>query len=335
VDLAGKEDAVALAERILTAMQKPFSIAGREVVASGSIGILMADPGYQTADQIMRDSDAAMYRAKEHGKSRYEIFDRKMFEQNLERLGLEEDLRHAIERDQLRVHYQPLVSLASGEIVGFEALLRWERRPGELVPPGTFLPIAEGTRLILQIGRWVLQQAVAQVAAWNARYGRRLSVSVNVAPRQFSEPDLPSQIDAVLAATGLPAELLRIECSEKIVLKGGAKVGELLRRLPGRVCIDDFGTGFSALSRLIELNVRSVKVDRSFTERLSETQEIVRALVALALQLKMEVMVEAVENADMRARLTDVGCQIAQGWLFAPALPPEKAETLLRDHIRY
>ncbi len=328
--LMSQDDAIVLAERISEAMRQPFAIGTHEVVPSGSIGILLSNPAYDTADQMMRDADAAMYRAKERGKARYEIFDRDIHKQNLERLEIENDLRYAIDRQQLRLHYQPILELGTGRIAGVEALLRWQRRPGELVMPNEFVRVAEETRIINRIGRWIFEEAVPTVAEWNRRFGTNLVLSVNVARPQFFQPDLPAFVRELLDRHGLPAEQLRIELSEKVLLKDPGVVSEALRRLPGKTCIDDFGTGLSSLSSLPDLHVQSIKIDRAFVVRLDQYNELVRAIAALAHSLGMEVLVEGVETAELRDRLRDLGCDLAQGYWYSRPLPPSEMETLLR-----
>jgi diguanylate cyclase (GGDEF)-like protein/PAS domain S-box-containing protein len=323
------EDAVGVAERIAHQLSVPVAIGTHEVVPSASIGILLSDPVYTSADQMLRDADAAMYRAKEGGKARYELFNRDIHKQNLERLEIETDLRYAVQREQLRLHYQPIVEIASGRIVGVEALLRWQRAPGRLLFPGDFLRVSEETRDINAIGRWVFDRAIAQVAAWNRRFAKTLSLSVNIARPQFFQPDLPDAVHEMLARHQLEAELLRFELSEKLLLKDPGVISTALRKLPGTKCIDDFGTGLSSLSQLPELNIQSIKIDRAFVNRIDDYKELVRAIAALAHNLSMEVMVEGVETEAMLERLRDLGCDLAQGYWFARPAPPEEMEALL------
>ncbi len=331
--LVSQDDAVTLAERISDSMRQPFALGSHEIVPSGSIGILLSNPAYDTADQMMRDADAAMYRAKERGKARYEIFDRDIHKQNMERLEIENDLRHAIDRKQLRLHYQPIIDLKTGKIAGVEALLRWQRRPNELVMPNEFVKVAEETRIINRIGRWIFEESVPVVADWNRRLGQSLVLSVNVARPQFFQLDLPQFVEELVTRSGLDPKHLRIELSEKVLLKDPGVVSEALRRLPGTTCIDDFGTGLSSLSTLPDLHVQSIKIDRAFVVRLDQYQELVRAIAALAHSLGMEVMVEGVEDESLRDRLRDLGCDLAQGYWYSRALPQDELEALLIKQI--
>jgi len=322
-------DAITIAERVADALRAPMAIGTHEVVPSASIGILLSDPAYHSADEMMRDADAAMYRAKERGKARYELFDRDIHTQHMARLQLETDLRYAIDREQLRLYYQPIVEIATGRIVSVEALLRWQRTPETLVLPGEFIRVAEETRLINRIGRWVLDGAIAQAAAWSARFGRPISVSVNIARPQFFQSDLPAFVQETLTRHGLPPEQLRIELSERVLQRDPAAISAALRALPGKKCIDDFGTGLSSLSALPELHIQAVKIDRSFVGRIDDFKELVRAIAALAHNLRMEVMVEGVETAELLSLLRELGCDLAQGFWFSPAVSAEALEAML------
>jgi EAL domain-containing protein (putative c-di-GMP-specific phosphodiesterase class I) len=277
-----------------------------------------------------------MYRAKELGKARCEIFDASMHERAVERLDLEGGLRGAIERDELRLLYQPQVEIASGQIVGAEALLRWEHPERGLVVPPVFIPIAEQTGLIVPIGTWVLREACAQAATWAASTGRRLSVAVNVSPRQLAEDDFPAIVAEALADHDLPPDLLCLEITESAVMADPDAAADVLARLKAlgvHLAIDDFGTGYSSLGQLKALlPVDTIKIDKSFVDGITsggEDRAIIDAVLRLASGLGLAALAEGVETSEQARELLDLGCALSQGYHFARPQRPADFERML------
>jgi diguanylate cyclase (GGDEF)-like protein/PAS domain S-box-containing protein len=340
-DLGGVTQASAIAERILQALQDPFPVKGREVFVTGSIGIALSATGYRKPEDIMRDADTAMYRAKALGKARYELFDASMHARAVERLRLEGDLRKAIERGEFILHYQPIVALPSGKWTGFEALLRWPR-PGRYLSPAEFIPIIEEMGLIDLLGAWVIQEACRQIAAWRTRFPNlpALGVTVNVSARQLSRSDFVQTVRDAVWAANLRAGDLRIEITETTLMENPAGAEVVLRELCGlgvKVYLDDFGTGFSSLSYLHRFPVDTLKIDQSFIASLSNGSSqpaIVESIVALAKTLGTHVIAEGVETEVQMCELMRLGCSEAQGFYFARPLPPCTAETFLEQSDR-
>jgi diguanylate cyclase (GGDEF)-like protein len=332
-------DARAVADRLVAAVSRPFDLQGREVVVSVSIGIVMGDGRYQRAEDMVRDADTAMYRAKDRGRARCEVFDCSMLAAAEERLRLESDLRRAVERQQLRLHYQPIVTLSEQKLCGFEALVRWQHPVRGLVPPNGFIPIAEETGLIVPIGRWVLEEACRQMRAWDEEFpgSADLIVNVNLSARQCLDPDLVGDVERVLAETGLPARRLKLEITESLVLEGSEAVIEILARLRTlgvQLGLDDFGMGYSALGYLRRLPVQSLKIDRAFVSDMQNTGnlEIIRAILSMAAALNIDVTAEGVETAAQAAQLTTLECEFGQGFYFDKPLTEEAAREVLRRH---
>jgi diguanylate cyclase (GGDEF)-like protein/PAS domain S-box-containing protein len=339
-DIGDSSDATRVADRIQHELAQPFNLSGHEVFTTASIGIALSASGYEAAEDLIRDADTAMYRAKALGKARYEMFDTAMHAHAKALLELETDLRRAVERTEFRLHYQPLISLETGRITGFEAVVRWEHPVHGLIGPAAFIPIAEETGLIIPIGRWVLRQACRQMRAWQDRYPdlEDLTVSVNLSGRQFAQPSLVEEIDQALKETGLDPQRLRIEITESVVMENAANAMAMidqLRALRVKIDVDDFGTGYSSLSYLQRFDLDHLKIDRSFVSKIdgpgTENTEIVRTIVTLAHHLGMDAVAEGVETADQLALLRQLGCQTVQGYLFAQPLTEGEADTLLAD----
>jgi diguanylate cyclase (GGDEF)-like protein/PAS domain S-box-containing protein len=334
-DLEGREEAVTVAERIQAVLREPLALAGHEVFTTVSIGIALSAPGYRRAEDILRDADTAMYHAKALGKSRHQVFDSSMHARARKLLQLEHDLRRAVERREFRVHYQPIVRVEDGRIAGFEALVRWQHPKRGLVAPSEFIPLAEETGLVVPLGRAVLEEACRQAAEWRKTGGDDLTVSVNLSVKQFTQPDLVEQVDAVLRDSGLPSRLLKLEVTESMVMENTDAAIALLRRLKAlgvHIAIDDFGTGYSSLSYLLRLPADSLKIDRSFVSGSGDpgrNANIVRTVVGLAYSLGLDVVAEGVETEEQRALLEDLGCPLAQGFLFSPAVDGAAATLLL------
>ena len=329
-------DATTVAERIQKALSQPFNLNGQEVYSSASIGIALSESGYGRPEDLLRDADTAMYRAKALGKARCEMFDTEMRDRAVARLSLETDLRRALERREFRVYYQPITSLATGRLSGFEALIRWQHPTRGLVSPGEFIPIAEETGLIVPIGYWVLLQACNQMKQWHELYGdHSLAIGVNFSNKQFMQPDLVGRIRQVLDETGLEPTSLILELTESLVMENPESSFALLRQLRElevRVGIDDFGTGYSSLSYLHQFPIDTLKIDRSFVNQLAVNDEnsmIIRTIVNLAHNLGADVIAEGVESSQQLQILKDLQCEYAQGFYFSEAVDSKAAEQLI------
>ncbi|HEV7678718.1 MAG TPA: EAL domain-containing protein [Candidatus Dormibacteraeota bacterium] len=335
-ELRTPERAARIAEKIMARLSEPLVIAKREISLSASIGIAMV-PASSSAEQLISEADAAMHRAKRRGHGGYELVDEALRDRAVLRLELEEGLRHAVERGELRVHYQPVVDLGCGSPVGVEALVRWQHPHQGLVAPSSFIPLAEETGLIVPMGRWVLAEACRTVAGWNRRRGDLppLDVAVNLSTRQLADPDLVEVVAATLDETGLPAELLCLEITESFLMQSpdrGSEVLGALHRLGVRICVDDFGTGYSSLLYLRSFPVDSLKVDRIFVAGLGRNAEdtaIVRGVIALAHSLGLQVIAEGVEDRGQVEDLRALSCDLGQGFHWARPLPAGKVEALL------
>jgi diguanylate cyclase (GGDEF)-like protein/PAS domain S-box-containing protein len=336
--LAGEAAAEGLARRMVEALAAPFFVEGRDTHVTASVGVAMSRAGAQSAADLLREAEIALYRAKADASDRVAIFHPRMSASSMDRLELELDLRWAIERDELRVHYQPLVDLRTGQTLGHEALVRWEHPTRGLLAPLSFIPLAEETGLILAIGDFVLAEACRQARTWQLTDPRLadLVVSVNLSVRQFARPDLAARIAAVLAETGLPPATLELEITESAAMSDAEATGVTLRTLHElgvRVALDDFGTGYSSLSYLSKLPLDGIKIDRSFVSGLHESPAnlaIVRAVVGLAQGLGIAVTAEGIEREDQLAELRDLGCDRGQGFLFArPLTAADAARALL------
>jgi diguanylate cyclase (GGDEF)-like protein len=330
-------DAARVVERIERTLAEPFRYEAQEVFTSASIGIAVSSMGYQRPEELMRDADTAMYRAKFGGKSRFQVFDAAMHERAVRTLKLETDLRHALERDELRVYYQPIVGTRSGTIHCFEALARWKHPERGLVMPEEFIPIAEETGLILPLGAWVLRAACRDLRSWQGRFPefRELSIAVNLSTKQFLQADLGSFIRRILEETGVPGQYLKFEITESMLMENpevaaGALMG--LKAIGVLACMDDFGTGYSSLSRLHGLPIDTLKVDKSFVSRMhtgGKNLELVRGIVGLAHNLGMHVVAEGVETQEQLELLRQLDCEYAQGYLLSVPMAADDVPTLL------
>jgi diguanylate cyclase (GGDEF)-like protein/PAS domain S-box-containing protein len=340
--LTDEEEAMAIADRVAGAFSEPYSMGGADHFVTASIGIAVARPtGRDPVDPelLIRDADAAMYRAKEKGRGRCEVFDAEMRARAVHRLETERELRHALERDELELHYQPLVSLGSGEIVGLEALVRWNHPERGLLDPSEFVSIAEDSGLIEPIGRWVQETACRQALGWHdLRPDKRpLDVAVNLSARQVAHRDLADSVREILARTGLDPVNLRLEVTESVLVEESASATatlEALSEIGVRLVLDDFGTGYSSLAYLNRFPFEALKIDRSFVEGLGVEQErtaIVEAVIGMARALSLDAIAEGVENEAQISELRRLGCDFAQGHLFSRPLAPAKVTSLLRE----
>ncbi len=334
--LSSEHNAIDIAERIATALREPFALADERLFVQVSVGIALTGPG-TTPGSLIRDADTALHRAKERGGSRSELFDPETRARVLDRVRKESELREAIQRDELRLFYQPIVSVLDGGIIGAEALLRWQHPERGLVLPADFIPLAEETGLIVPFGRWVLEQATAQLAQWTAKSGYRapLRISVNVSARQLVEDDLVGFITGLFEARQLQPPQLTLEVTESILMKDtDERVGILkeLQALGVRLALDDFGTGYSSLGYLRRLPFDVLKLDRSFISGLDQTStdpHIAAAVIEVARALTMSVIAEGVERPEQLVCLRRLGCHYAQGFYFAEPLPEGEAAAMM------
>lgn len=335
--LKNPTDAIATAERIQQELALPFNLAGHEVFCGGSVGVALSTLEYTQSDEILRDADTAMYRAKEHGKGRFEIFDKVMHARAVLRLQLENDLRRAVEREEFEVYYQPIVNLQTGCISGFESLVRWHHPERGIISPADFIPVAEETDLIIPIGQWVLLESCRQIREWQTKWSfpSPLTISVNLSGKQFKQPDLVDQVKQILYRTKLDPMCLRLEITESIVMDNAETAASMLRQLRSlgiQMSIDDFGTGYSSLSYLHRFPVNILKVDRSFVSRMAVDEEslgIVETIIALAGKLKMKVVAEGIETHEQCEQLKQFDCEYGQGYLFSKPVPVAEAAELI------
>ncbi|MEY2476852.1 MAG: hypothetical protein QOG87_2167 [Actinomycetota bacterium] len=342
-DVGADLEPVGIAERISRALTTPFSLDDREVFLSASIGIAVAPSEQARGDALLRDADAAMYRAKERGRARIEVFDESTRERAMERLETEHDLHRALDRGELLLAYQPIVDLGTGEVVGVEALIRWAHPERGIVQPAGFVPLAEETGLIVPIGEWALAEACRQVATWRSRavLPPTFSVSVNLSAAQLGQPRLRQVLDAALFESSIDPASVWLEITESALMEDADAAIATLRGFKDRglrMSIDDFGTGYSSLSYLKRLPIDALKVDRTFVSGIvadSEDHAIAEAVVALAHTLGLSAVAEGVETAEQLAEVRLIGCDGAQGYLFSRPVSPEAVEALLRQQPRW
>jgi diguanylate cyclase (GGDEF)-like protein len=332
------DDVILVAERAQKELMRPLNLNGHEVCTTASIGVTLSTVKYEHPESILRDADTAMYHAKEKGKARYEIFDAAMHARAVSRLELENDLRRALERQELVVHYQPIISLDTNKIGGFEALVRWNHPQKGLVSPADFISVAEETGLIVELGRWVLEQSCYQMRAWQLQNPRPtpLTISINLSGKQFLQNNLIEQIQQILGETELDPRTLKLEITESVVMENAEIASSMLsqlRALGVQLSIDDFGTGYSSLSYLHRFPVNTLKIDRSFVSRMGpddENSEIVRTIMTLANNLGMDVIAEGVETEKQLSNLKEMKCKFGQGYLFSKPVNAQAAGKLLR-----
>jgi len=324
-----------VAERLQAKISEPFKLDNYEVFTTASIGIVVSSNVNRSAEDFLRDADAAMYRAKESGKARYEIFDREMHVRNMNLLQVETDLRHAVERNEFEVLYQPIVDINTGRADEFEALIRWRHPVHGLVNPNEFITVAEETGLIIPIGRWILEESCRQIAEWQSRFDRPLSVSVNLSAKQLMHPNLIGQVENILLDAGIHSSQLKLEVTESTVMEHSdrsLKVLSELDKLGVALSTDDFGTGYSSLSYLQKFPFQRLKIDRSFINIMDKDEKsgaIVKTILMLGENLGLEVVAEGIETVGQLEKLRSLGCTKAQGYLFSRPIDSEAAEQFL------
>jgi EAL domain-containing protein (putative c-di-GMP-specific phosphodiesterase class I) len=320
--------ATMIADRLHAALLEPFDLEGREIYSSASMGIAFGNSRYTRSEELLRDADTAMYRAKAQGRSQYEIFDPSMHTSAMQRLTIETELRRALERQEFSIAYQPIVQLDTSEVCGFEALVRWERADGTSTPPSEFIPVAEETGLIAPLTNWVLKEACWQVAEWQQAVGHPLTLTVNISAKLFDRPALVDEVRSAITNSGLLPGTLRLEITESFLANNSDAVAQRLdelRSIPVELYLDDFGTGFSSLSYLHRYRLDALKIDQSFISRMGgafNDSPIVSSIVNLARELGMGVIAEGVETTQQASQLLALDCPHAQGFLFSRPLAP-------------
>lgn len=336
-DMEHPSDAVRIAERVGEMLRTPIHLKDRELFITGSLGVALSANRYDRAEDLLRDAEIAMYRAKALGGGRHEIFDRAMHDRAVAMLQLESDLRRAVHRHEFYLHYQPILSLQDGRTTGFEALLRWRHPKQGEIPPEEFIAVAEETGLIVPIGRWVLREACQNMRRWQERYPALvgMTMAVNISSHQFSQSDLVEEVADILDECDLEGANLRLELTESIIMESAELTAGTLSRMKAldiHLSVDDFGTGYSSLSYLHRFPLDTVKIDRSFVGAMTqdrENQEIVRTIITLAHSLGMDVVAEGVETEEQVDQLRAMGCEYAQGRYFAAPVGAEELEERL------
>jgi len=337
--IADREQISMVSRKVLTALLPPMILAGHECRTTGSIGISVFPENGTDVQTLTKNADMAMYLAKEEGKNNFCFFSREVRSQSIERLKLEADMRHALELNQFALHYQPKIHVASGQISGVEALLRWTHPKLGNLPPTEFIPLAEETGLIIPIGRWVLRSACAQNMAWQREGLPALSMAVNLSPRQFLDANLLDDIDDVLASSGMPAHLLQLEITESMVMQNverAIKLLDAIRSRGVRLAIDDFGTGYSSMSLMKKFPIDTIKIDRSFVRDLAESAEdraIATAIISMGKALGLTVVAEGVETKEQDTFLRGHACDEVQGYLFSKPIRPEDIPSLFSPNV--
>jgi len=343
-DIEGKNYASIVAERLQKALKRPFIVNTKEVFAPASFGVMLNTQDYDLPDDIIRDADTAMYHAKEKGRAQYKVFDKKLHKKALHLLQRETDLRKAIPRKEFVTHYQPIVSLKTRSVVGFEALIRWNHPQLGLIYPGSFISIAEETGLIIPITRLVLQEACSDLKSWQeqVQHLQKLTLNINISSKHFLLPSLLDDIKDVLDSTGLPPDHLKLEITETALMEDVEETVRHVNRMREyglQIVIDDFGTGYSSLSYLQRLPIDTLKVDRSFVSRIQNTPDgnrnIVEAIISLAHRLDMIVVAEGVETLEQYTILLNMNCQFGQGYLFSKPIKKQEVDVLIQEILEF
>ena len=337
------QGATSIGESIQHQLRSPFELQGQIIFTSASIGIVFSSTEYNNAADLLRDADIAMYRAKETGKARYAVFDRVMYDEAVRLIELENSLRLALDRKEFEMYYQPIVSLNSNTLAGFEALIRWQHPQKGFISPNEFIPLAEDTGLIIDLGEWILREACQQLQEWRDRFAevpqiQALKMSINLAGPQLREANFTERLEQILSTTGLDGNCLRLEITEGVLIEPEGNIKNTLKQIKDKnikLSIDDFGTGYSSLSYLRRFPIDNLKIDRSFVQQMNydvENFEIVRLIVTLAKTLGMNTISEGVETARQLEQLKSLGCEFAQGYFFAKPLSSQAAELMLIEH---
>ncbi len=342
-DIENSEYASGVADRLQQELKRPFMVEGKEVFAPASFGVVLNTKDYDQPEDIIRDSDAAMYHAKENGKAQYKVFDKTLHKKALHLLQRETDLRKSIHTNEFENHYQPIVDLQTSSLVGFESLIRWNHPQLGLIYPGSFISIAEETGLIVPITQLIAQQACEDLCHWQAQLKDQLqlTMNLNISSKHFLSPTLLDELKEILGKTGVPPEQLKLEITETALMEDADETIRLVHRLKDfglKLVIDDFGTGYSSLSYLQRLPIDSLKVDRSFVSRIKNESDgnrnIVEAIISLAHRLKMTVVAEGVETEEQLAILLEMNCQFGQGYLFSRPLSKPKVDELIDNILK-
>lgn len=325
-----------ITDKIQKELQKPFLLDGNQVFSSASIGITLSNSGYEKAEAMVRDADLAMYRAKSLGKSRSVVFSQTMHRLVFERLNLEKDLRKALENQEFQLYYQPIISVNNRQIAGFEALLRWQHPEKGMIPPSQFIPLAEETGLIIPIGEWIMREACLKAAMLQAFMPINfLFMSINLSPKQFTQPDLIEKVEQILQNTDCDRHLIKLELTESAILEkedNSISMLNKLRELGVQICIDDFGTGYSSLSRLDELPIDTLKIDRCFVNAIGKNkrkEKIMGTIASLAHNLDINVVAEGIETELQFQKLVEYQCEFAQGYLFGYPMDSDSVDKLV------
>lgn len=336
-DVSDVGEAVSVAERIQQELKLPFTLSGRDVFTTVSVGIAPGSNSYNQPDEILRDADTAMYRSKSLGKARHEMFDEEMQARTVNLLQMENDLRRAFERNEFFINFQPIVELDDFRLCGFEALVRWQHPDRGLISPAEFIPIAEESGQILQIGEWVLREACHQLQRWQQKFpsDKPLYMTVNLSAKQFAQPNLVDRVREILTETTIDPAFLKLEITESVVMDNIDSAAEMLsqlRALGVRLSIDDFGTGYSSLTYLHQFPIDTLKIDRSFINRMDkENVEIVRTILMLAENLGMDAVAEGVETQEQMQLLRNLSCRSGQGYFFSKPISVAEAEVMISE----
>lgn len=321
---------------IQTALQQPVMLGIQEIFTSASIGITLSNLGYERGEEMLRDADLAMYRAKSLGKSRSAIFNKTMYKVAVKRLNLEHDLRKALEKEQFELYYQPVIRVADQTIVGFESLLRWHNSEKGFISPAEFIPLAEETGLIVEIGEWVLRQACIQSRLWQNLFPQHcFFMNVNLSPRQLKQPNFVQRVGDILQETQCDSNLIKLEITESAILETDDRADTILnelKKLGIKLCIDDFGTGYSSLSRLYKFSIDIIKIDSCFIHAIGKherKEKILKTIINLAHNLDMEVVAEGVETEAQFLKIKEHKCEYIQGYLFGKPVSSGDTEKLL------
>ena len=337
---ADQDGALRVADKVIAAFRQAFAVAGHPLRVTVSVGIALYPDDGQDFGTLLKNADTALYRAKQDGRNTRVFYDQAMNVATFERLVMEEELRQAIQAGQLCAYFQPKVRLADGALVGAEALVRWRHPERGLVSPGQFIPVAEASDLIVDLGDWMLVEVCRQLVAWRRQGLPALTVAINLAARHFRQPGLVDRLRDLLEAHGLPAQALELELTESTLLDAGADIAAnlaQLERLGVGLALDDFGTGYSSLSYLKRLPLTTLKIDRSFVRDLatdSDDRILAATIIALGHQMELKVVAEGVETEEQRQILLEQGCDLAQGYLFDRPMPPEAFATAWLAPVR-